>query len=140
MPCSVRKQQRATITDVLGISGKTGANLAKDAHGLALRESPGAYFTSSNDSSRSQKQPMPAPTEENLDAIVDELEAEMLEAAQNLEFERAAALRDRIRAISDDLDRVPFLQDAKAGKKESGETAKKRSAGSSVPPRKKRKG
>ena len=140
VPHSVRKQQRATITDVLGISGKTGANLAKDAHGLALRESPGAYFTSSNDSSRSQKQPMPAPTEENLDAIVDELEAEMLEAAQNLEFERAAALRDRIRAISDDLDRVPFLQDAKAGKKKTAGTAKKRTAGSSVPPRKKRKG
>lgn len=82
---------------------------------------------------------MPAPTEENLDAIVDELEAEMLEAAENLEFERAAALRDRIRAISNDLDRIPFLQDAKAGKKKSGETAK-RSAGPSATPRKRRKG
>ena len=79
---------------------------------------------------------MPAAAEENLDAIVDELEAEMLEAAANLEFERAAALRDRIRAISNDLDRIPFLQDAKAGKKKSGETAKKRSAGKT--PRRKR--
>jgi excinuclease ABC subunit B len=118
VPHSVRKQQRETITDVLGISGKTGANLAKDAHGLALRETPGAYFTASDGASRSKDQPGPAPAEENLDAIVDELEAEMLEAAQNLEFERAAALRDRIRAISNDLDRVPFLQDQKTVAKE----------------------
>ena len=32
----------------------------------------------------------------------------MLEAAQALEFERAAQLRDRIRSLSKDLDAPPF--------------------------------
>lgn len=43
----------------------------------------------------------------SMEELVNELEAQMLEAANALEFERAAELRDRIKALSKDLD-VPF--------------------------------
>jgi excinuclease UvrABC nuclease subunit len=35
------------------------------------------------------------------DEIIEALEQDMLKAAENLEFERAAELRDRIRSLSD---------------------------------------
>ena len=38
----------------------------------------------------------------NLDEILTALESDMLEAAANLEFERAAALRDQIKALKPD--------------------------------------
>ena len=44
----------------------------------------------------------------SIDELVLELESQMLEAAQALEFERAAQLRDRIRSLSKDLDSPPF--------------------------------
>ena len=44
----------------------------------------------------------------SIDELVLELESQMLEAAQALEFERAAQLRDRIRSLSKDLDTPPF--------------------------------
>ena len=44
----------------------------------------------------------------SIDELVLELESQMLEAAQALEFERAAQLRDRIRSLSKDLDAPPF--------------------------------
>ena len=37
----------------------------------------------------------------DFEEIIAELEREMLEAADNLEFERAAQLRDRIRSMTD---------------------------------------
>ena len=44
----------------------------------------------------------------SIDELVLELESQMLEAAEALEFERAAQLRDRIRSLSKDLDAPPF--------------------------------
>ena len=44
----------------------------------------------------------------SIDELVLELESQMLEAAEALEFERAAQLRDRIRSLSKDLDSPPF--------------------------------
>ena len=44
----------------------------------------------------------------SIDELVLELESQMLEAAEALEFERAAQLRDRIRSLSKDLDGPPF--------------------------------
>ena len=44
----------------------------------------------------------------SIDELVLELESQMLEAAQALEFERAAQLRDQIRSLSKDLDAPPF--------------------------------
>ena len=38
----------------------------------------------------------------SLDEIIAELEQQMLDAAENLEFERAATLRDQIRALTGD--------------------------------------
>ena len=43
----------------------------------------------------------------SLDEIITEMERQMLEAAKNLEFERAAELRDRIKALSDHLADTP---------------------------------
>ena len=44
----------------------------------------------------------------SIDELVLELESQMLEAAEALEFERAAQLRDQIRSLSKDLDAPPF--------------------------------
>ena len=44
----------------------------------------------------------------SIDELVLELESQMLEAAEALEFERAAQLRDRIRSLSKDLEAPPF--------------------------------
>ena len=44
----------------------------------------------------------------SIDELVLELESQMLEAAEALEFERAAQLRDQIRSLSKDLESPPF--------------------------------
>ena len=50
-----------------------------------------------------------------------ELEAEMLTAADNLEFERAAAIRDRIERMRDSIgESVDSVKDAKSGKRGRG--------------------
>ena len=46
-------------------------------------------------------------TAEDTAALVQRLEKEMREAARELEFERAAALRDRIRALRERLIALP---------------------------------
>ena len=46
-------------------------------------------------------------TTEDTAALVQRLEKEMREAARELEFERAAALRDRIRALRERLIALP---------------------------------
>ncbi len=106
-PQTVRKQQRITITDVLGISSKTGAGLAREEHYVTgLHESPGKYSTAPRKKkgekrlTKSEADELLAKTgASDMDEIITALEADMLEAAENLEFERAAVLRDRIKAL-----------------------------------------
>ena len=54
-----------------------------------------------------RRTPLKLESEDEADRIelVAELEREMLEAAENLEFERAAALRDRIARLKGESDR-----------------------------------
>ena len=140
VPKTIVKPVRETITDVLGISNKTGAFLAGDQTRLqvlrnqvdyqnqkaVLREDSLTYFTGKgkdqgkkNDanagsknrkgkSSRRQELSrqeadavMAAAGFASPDEIIEALEQDMLKAAENLEFERAAELRDRIRSLSD---------------------------------------
>ncbi len=119
------KQNRETITEVLGISGKTGAYLAGDQDrleqirndALAARERRNLPYTA-KDGSRNNgttekktgkgRKKRNTPSLEtileqtgaaSLDEVIMELETQMMEAAESLEFERAAAIRDQIRAI-----------------------------------------
>ena len=123
-PQTIRKSIRASITDVLGIDSKTGANNAKrnvhetsySAVTASMRENMGSYDTSDIKSGTKKRtgKKLPDLTKDqtaellartgakDLDEIIDALEADMLEAAQNLEFERAAALRDQIKALKPD--------------------------------------
>ncbi len=126
------KQNRETITEVLGISGKTGAYLAGDQDRLAqirndalsARERRNAVYTakdgtgyrgseeapkekSAGKSRKKRKMPSLETILEqtgaaSLDEVIMELETQMMEAAENLEFERAATIRDQIRALQAD--------------------------------------
>ena len=132
IPQTVRKSIRESITDVLGISSKTGSNDAKrtpydSSYGnvtLAIREGGiGAYdatvgSTNGNPyekkkrgrgvnklpdlSQRDMQELLDRTGAANLDEILTALESDMLDAAANLEFERAAALRDQIKALKPD--------------------------------------
>ena len=121
------KKDRETITEVLGISSKTGAYLAGDqdrleqirTDALAARERR-AKYTASDGSGYSEKESakkskgrkqrnvpdiaalLEKTGANSLDEIIAELEQQMLDAAENLEFERAATLRDQIRALTGD--------------------------------------
>jgi excinuclease ABC subunit B len=54
-------------------------------------------------------------------AVIAELEEEMLEAAQNLAFEKAAIIRDQIEQLQGGADQAPAAQGkAKKGRKRSG--------------------
>ncbi len=141
VPKTIVKPVRETITDVLGISNKTGAYLSSDSqkrlHALqkdaaneykALQASgllPSSGKTEQPASSRKSSKgktissrkksiskeaaeaAMAAAGVSSLDEIITEMERQMLEAAENLEFERAAELRDRIKALSDHLADTP---------------------------------
>jgi len=77
--------------------------------------------------------------EEDVRKVVLELEEEMIEASQKLEFERAAVLRDQINALKDG--NAERLHSARTGKrkKKSYRHAVKVQKGSRFNPRKKRK-
>lgn len=124
-PVTITKSKRETITDVLGVSEKTKPFLAKDEHGrnavkregVALaRENPGVYTASSGKIDKSGKAKpnvkrgskheldieslLERTGASDIDEIITALEEEMLEAAANLEFERAASIRDKIKILS----------------------------------------
>lgn len=121
------KQDRETITEVLGISPKTGAYLAGDqdrlakirSEALAARETGGSYAAKdgSNYAGKQQKKKRSnTVTREDAEAllkkigsddiedIITELERQMIEAAEALEFERAATIRDQIRDLRNPKD------------------------------------
>ena len=116
------KQDRETITEVLGISSKTGAYLAGDqdrlaqirSEALAARETPGSYVAKdgSNYTGKQQKKKrsntvtrddaealLKKMGSDDIEDIITELERQMIEAAEVLEFERAATIRDQIRDL-----------------------------------------
>ena len=116
------KQDRETITEVLGISSKTGAYLAGDqdrlaqirSEALAARETPGSYVAKdgSHYTGKQQKKKrsntvtrddaealLKKMGSDDIEDIITELERQMIEAAEALEFERAATIRDQIRDL-----------------------------------------
>ncbi|MBR4662822.1 MAG: excinuclease ABC subunit UvrB [Lentisphaeria bacterium] len=107
-PKTILKAERETITDVLGLSStssqKTTSWNAEDLRETAamLREEPAAVKPSRSMRGRKGKVVRAEqPDWEGLSVpeLIEALEKEMLSAAENLEYERAAQLRDRIRAI-----------------------------------------
>lgn len=110
-PKTVIKRKSETIADIVG-GGKTQKVTAT----LSEAGSPYQYKGKTSKSKRRGKDSMTLEDVNNLvamtgasslDELVQSLEEQMLEAAQNLEFERAAMLRDRIKSLSNDLE-TPF--------------------------------
>ncbi len=107
-PKTILKAERETITDVLGLpsasSQKTTSWNAEDLRETAamLREETAAFKPSRSMRGRKGKVLRgEQPDWEGLSVpeLIAALEKEMLSAAENLEYERAAQLRDRIRTI-----------------------------------------
>ncbi|MDD3119621.1 MAG: helicase-related protein, partial [Victivallales bacterium] len=97
IPQTIRKKELPTITDVINPEPHTpGQNTTARTAGrrreteYAVAEEPAAYHAA-------------APRHE-IEDLVRELEEEMFAAAEALEFERAAELRDRIKKLTADLD------------------------------------
>lgn len=109
-PVTIVKAARESITDVLGLAPTTKTSTYDMVESgeellMAVREEAAAY------GGKSKKQRAPVKGKavrtssamlEGLDIgeVITELEREMLEAAENLEFERAAALRDKIKSLT----------------------------------------
>ena len=126
VPHTVIKPPRETIAEIIGASQPESAAPAHaDASRAYAFHEPGApYHTGPKSRPARAKKARGtkgqtitlSETEEilrqtgasSIDELVLELESQMLEAAQALEFERAAQLRDRIRSLSKDLDAPPF--------------------------------
>ena len=95
VPKTIIKAHRATIEEaVFGYSSDSDSG--KEGGILTVAEGRARYSAGP-----SKKKTGGAPSVSPLDLtdIISELEREMLEAAESLEFERAAELRDKIRSI-----------------------------------------
>ncbi|MCA9155803.1 MAG: excinuclease ABC subunit UvrB, partial [Planctomycetales bacterium] len=100
-PETVRKNIRAGI--------ETAAAAHREANAAVGRENDSDYIT---------------------EEYLNELEAEMLGAAENLEFERAAALRDRIVAMRDSVGKKMSEVEVKSSSSRGG---RRRKGGSKIP-------
>ncbi|MEI7847984.1 MAG: excinuclease ABC subunit UvrB [Chloroflexota bacterium] len=93
-PVSIHKAIR-DITDSLSVEGRERV--------MSVGEERGSYKTSKKDNSSDRK---------DLANLVTELEKEMKEAAKNLQFERAAAIRDEVfelkGILADDMNLKPW--------------------------------
>jgi len=108
-PRTILKSDRETITDVLGLpSASTSAKNAAVTYNIeelretaALLKEDRAVYRSAKSGRKGKVLRTEQPDWEGLSVpeLIEALEKEMLSAAENLEFERAAQLRDRIRAI-----------------------------------------
>lgn len=92
VPKTVVKAQRDGIVEALGLAPA----------GIGVSEERAEYGGRKISSKRRKGSSM-ADEAFDVNAVVDELEREMLAAAESLEFERAASLRDRIRALTQDM-------------------------------------
>ena len=105
-PKTILKSSRETITDVLGLSSRSTRNTVsynvEELHetAAALREER-AEFKSAKTSRKGKLLRSEQPNWEGLSVpeLIEALEKEMFAAAENLEFERAAQLRDQLRAL-----------------------------------------
>ena len=129
IPRTIVKSQRETITDVLGLISREGENASnaksqysykegsksedifRSAFGIA--EPHGEYGIKEDKKSGGKRiargkitQSSPLDNWEGLDPqqVITALETEMLAAAEALEFERAAQLRDRLKAAEKALE------------------------------------
>ena len=84
VPQALRKK----VVDVMQVSGSDAASKGKEGRLRLVAEREADYAASSP---------------EALGKQINQLEAQMYEHARNLEFEQAAALRDRIQALHDQL-------------------------------------
>ena len=111
-PRTIIKAERETITDVMGLSSGTESpskvtysnrEFEEEAAAFAVKEERAAYGSVKKRTKKGKVARADSKNLEGLDfeEIIAELEREMLEAADNLEFERAAQLRDRIRSMTD---------------------------------------
>lgn len=111
-PRTIIKAERETITDVMGLSSGTESpskvtysnrEFEEEAAAFAVREERAVYGSAKKRTKKGKISRADSKNLEGLDfeEIIAELEREMLEAADNLEFERAAQLRDRIRSMTD---------------------------------------
>ena len=127
VPHTIIKPPRETIAEIIGASQpeKTSVPAAANSGRAYTFHEPGAPYNTGLKTrpARAKKgrgmkgRPVAlSETEEilkqtgaaSIDELVLELESQMLEAAEALEFERAAQLRDQIRSLSKDLDAPPF--------------------------------
>lgn len=107
-PQTIKKGQLQTISDIVTPDADKKKYSIGDAMNriLEVRETPAPYGASVEQ----------ALTEDELDELIMELEAEMLSAAEALEFERAADIRDRIREISHKPEMLSSDPDSVSGK------------------------
>ena len=116
-PVTISKKKMETITDVLGLSERTKPFLAGEGRGrdatsrlgmLSARDQPGTLADKGKKGKNGKKRPISEVNIEDLlsrtgandiQEIINALEEDMLAAAANLEFERAANLRDRIKVL-----------------------------------------
>ena len=92
-PRTIKKAMLETISDIFAGTDKDENTKATGTYGI--REERAAY----NAKPHSKTDISAAEFQE----IIFELEKEMLEAAEALEFERAAALRDKIKSLSEEM-------------------------------------
>ncbi len=88
-PRTVAKSARQSIADIIAPEKRDVEYTRDDSHRqvFSVAEASGVYTTE-------------VLSESEMDALTAELEKEMLEAAEALEFERAADLRDRLRRLN----------------------------------------
>ena len=93
-PQTVKKEIKQTITDIVGGNKPSTLTSGKTTQQFAVAEKRTAYTVDKDNTAL-----------ENIsfDELIVELEKEMLEAAEALEFERAAELRDKIRQLSNGI-------------------------------------
>jgi excinuclease ABC subunit B len=108
IPRTIKKAKLQTISDIVTPDADKKKYSIGDAMNkiLAVRETPAPYGANVEQ----------ALTQEELDELVMELETEMLGAAESLEFERAADIRDRIREITKEPDKLSSAPDSIKGK------------------------
>ena len=122
-PKTIFKSKRETITDVLGLAPSNGD--LRTAYSIQeLHSTPSAAAPSKKPSSLKKGKVQRLEEVDwsglNMDELILELEKEMLSAAENLEFERAAELRDHLKA----------LQEGSAGTGPEGKTFPRKKSGS----------
>jgi excinuclease ABC subunit B len=107
-PRTIVKAKLKTISDIVTPEANKKKYSIGDAMNkvLSVRETPAPYGADVEQGL----------TAEELDELVMELEAEMLHAAEALEFERAADIRDKIREITSEPDKLSSNPEAVRGK------------------------